>query len=76
VQHVHAEFGLEIGYVLSENSCMTLPYTRTKGVTTATNFGTKIATKAFLRDNENVITCTYNREFSWSANLEISDCKN
>ena len=41
-----------------------------RGVTMATNFGTKIAINAYkcisMRDSENVIT--YNRGFSWSAN--------
>jgi len=31
MQHVHAEFGFDIGFVLSENSSVTLPYTRDKG---------------------------------------------
>ena len=39
----------------------------------ATNFGFKIATNAYkcisMRDSENVIT--YNRGFSWSANLKV-----
>ena len=30
-RHIHAEFGFEIGFVLSGNSSMTLPYTRDKG---------------------------------------------
>ena len=41
-----------------------------RGVTMATNFGTKIAIHAYkcisMRDSENVIT--YNRGFSWSTN--------
>jgi len=41
-----------------------------RGVTMATNFGTKIAINAYkcisLRDSENVMT--YNRGFSWSTN--------
>jgi len=45
--------------VLSVNSFVTLSYTRDKG--------TIIAINAFLRDNGNVIT--YNRESSWSANV-------
>jgi len=28
---IHAEFGFEIGFVLSANSSVTLPYTRNKG---------------------------------------------
>ena len=31
MQHIHAEFGFEIGFVLSWNSCVTLTYTREKG---------------------------------------------
>ena len=68
MQHIRAEFGFEIGFVLSWNSSVILPYTRDKA--TATNFGTKIAINAYkcisMRDNENVIT--YNRGFSWSTN--------
>ena len=43
-----------------------------RGVTMATNFGTKIAINAYkcisMRESENVIT--YNRGFSWSANAK------
>jgi len=31
MQHIHAEFGFKIGYVLSGNSSMTLSYTRDEG---------------------------------------------
>jgi len=31
MQHIHAEFGFEIGFMPSGNSFMTLPYTRDKG---------------------------------------------
>jgi len=31
MQHMHAEFGFEIGFVPSGNSSVTLPYTRDKG---------------------------------------------
>ena len=31
MQHIHAEFGFEIGFVLPGNSSVTLPYTRVKG---------------------------------------------
>jgi len=31
MQHIHAEFGFEIGFVPSGNSSMTLPYARDKG---------------------------------------------
>ena len=48
MQHIHAEFGFEIGYVPSGNSSVTLPYTGQRGITTATNFGTKIAINAFI----------------------------
>jgi len=30
MQHSHAEFGFEMGFVLSWNSSVTLPYTRDK----------------------------------------------
>ena len=69
-RHIHAEFGFEIGFELSGNSSVTLPYTRERGVTMATNFATKIAINAYkwisTRDSENVIS--YNRGFSWSTN--------
>ena len=71
MQHIHAEFGFEIGFVPYGNSSMTLPYTKEqRGVTMATNFGTKIAINVYkcisMRDRENVIA--YNRGFSWSTN--------
>jgi len=53
MQHIHAEFGFEIGFVLSGNSSLTLPYPvhkAQKGVTMATNFGTIIAINAFPRE--------------------------
>jgi len=31
MQHMHAEFGFEIGFVLSGNSSVTFSYTRDKG---------------------------------------------
>jgi len=31
IQHIRAEFGFEIGFLLSWNSPVTLPYTRDKG---------------------------------------------
>jgi len=55
---------------MGEFICDTPVNKRQRGVTTATNFGTKIAINAYksisTRDNENVIT--YNRGFSWSTN--------
>ena len=70
MQHTHAEFGFEIGRVVGEFTCDTPLHKGQKGVTTAINFGTKIAINAykyiFTRDNENVITC--NRGFSLSTN--------
>ena len=50
--------------------CDTPVHKGQRGVTMATNFGTKIAINAYksmpTRDSENVIT--YNRGFSWSIN--------
>ena len=70
--HIHAEFGFEIGFMPSGNSCDTPVHKGQRGVTMATNFGTKIAINAYkwisMRDSENVIT--YNRGFSWSTNPE------
>jgi len=67
---MHPEFGFEIGLVPQEFSCDTPLHKGQRGVTIATNFGTKIAINAYkcisMRDNKNVIT--YNRGFSWSAN--------
>ena len=63
MRYIHAEFGVEIGFVLSWswNSSVTLPYTRYKGgITMATIFWTKIAINAYkcisARDNEDAIT--------------------
>jgi len=70
MQHIHAEFGFEIGFVLSGNSSDSAVHNGQRGITMATNFGTKIAINAYkcicLKDNENAIT--YNRVFSWSSN--------
>jgi len=64
-RYIHAEFGFEIGFVLSGNSPDSTVHKGQRGVTMATNFGTKIATNAHkcisTRDNENVIT--YNKGF-------------
>jgi len=53
--------------------CDTTVHKGQRGVTTATNFGTKIAINVHkcisARDNENAIT--YNREFSWSTNPKM-----
>jgi len=50
MQQIHAEFGFEIGFQLSVNSSVTLPYTRDKGVLSWQPFffASKIATKAFV----------------------------
>jgi len=77
-RHIHAEFGFEIGYVPSGNSSVTLPYTGQRGITMATNFGTKIAINAYkcisTTDNENEIT--YNGVFLVDQFKEdISGCK-
>jgi len=48
MQHIHAEFGNEIGFMPSGNSSVTLTYTRAKGAfTMATNFGTKITINGY-----------------------------
>jgi len=67
MQHAHASFCFNIGFVLSGNSSVTLAYTREKGACTMTiNIGTKVVVKAYkcisTRDDENVIT--YCRGFS------------
>jgi len=66
MQHIHAEFGFEIGFVLSRNSSVTLPYTRDKGALPwQAIFGTELAIDAYkcisTRDNKNAIT--YNMVF-------------
>ena len=70
MQHIHAEFVFWIGFVQSGNSSITLPYKGQRGVTMATNFGTKTVINAYkficTRDSENAIT--YNKGFSWSTN--------
>jgi len=69
-RHIHAEFGFEIEFVLSGNSSDSIVHKGQRGVTMATNFGTKIAINAYkcisTRDKENAIT--YNRGFSWFTN--------
>ena len=66
MQHIHAEFGFEIGFVLSGNSSDTPVHKGQRGVTMATNFGTKIAINAYkcisTIDNEKIVI-TYNRVF-------------
>ena len=47
MQHIHAEVGFEIGFVLSGNSSVTFLHKEQRGVTMATNFGTKIAITAY-----------------------------
>ena len=70
MQHIHAEFGFEIGFVLSRNSSDSTVHKGQRGVTMATNFGTKIAVNAYVcistRDNGNAII--YNMGFSWLTN--------
>ena len=51
MKHIHAQFGFAIGFVPSENSSVTLPYTRDKGVLPwQPILGTEIAINAFLRE--------------------------
>jgi len=79
MRHIHAEIGFEIGFVLSENSSVMLPYTRDKGALQRQPIlGTEIAINAYkcisTRDSENVIT--YNGVFMVGQSKEdISDCK-
>jgi len=61
MQHIHAEFGFEIGFVLSGNSSVTLAYTIDKGALPRQPIlGLKLVqmhiNAFFTRDNENVIT--------------------
>ena len=74
MHHIRAEFGYEIGFVLSGNSSVTLSYTRDKGATKQPSFGIKSLCIS-TRDSENVIT--YNGVFLCSANpkKDISVCK-
>jgi len=53
----------------SGNSSVILPYTRDEGLTTATNFGTKIAIIAHKRISakDKVNATTNSRGFSWST---------
>jgi len=80
IQHIYAEFGFEIRFVLSRNSSVTLPYTRDNGALPwQPNFGTNIAINAYkcicTRDSETVIT--YSRGFFVVEQSKeyISDCK-
>jgi len=51
MQHTNAEFGFEVGFVLSENSSVTLPYTTDKGVLPwQPILGIEIAINAFLHE--------------------------
>ena len=52
MQHIHAEFGFEIGFVHATGEFIsdTPVHKRQRGVTMATNFGTKIAIDAFLHE--------------------------
>jgi len=64
MQHIDAEFGFwDRVCAIGEFICDTPLYKGQRGVTIATNFGTKIAINAYkyisTRDNENVIS--YNR---------------
>ena len=63
MQYIHAEFGFEIGFMLS--GIQTPVHNGQRAVTMATDFGTKITIYAHqcmsARDSENAIT--YNRGF-------------
>ena len=78
MQHIHAEFGFEIKFVLSGNSSDSIVHNGQRGVTMATNFGTKIAINAYkcisTRDIEKAIT--YSTVFRGRQSKEdISDSK-
>jgi len=66
-RHIHVEFGFEIGFVVSENPSDLTVHKGQRGVTMATNLGTKIVINAYIcisaRDNGNAITD--NSGFSW-----------
>jgi len=67
MQHIHAEFGFEIGSVLSGNSSVTLRYTRDKSTLPwQPILGLKFLQMIYTSYCENMIT--YNSRFSWSAN--------
>ena len=69
MRHIHAEFGFEIWFLLSGNSPVTLLYTKDKRMLPWQAILDYNCCKCIsTRDNENVIT--YNRDFSWSANLK------
>jgi len=53
MQHIHAEFGFDIGFVLTENSSGTLLYTRDKG---ALPWQPVLELCISTTDNKNVIT--------------------
>jgi len=79
MQPIHVKFGFGIEFLgIGGFTCDTLVHMGQRGVTMATNFGTKIATNAYkcicTRNSENVII--YNRVFSWSTNpWNMSDPK-
>ena len=70
MQHIDAEFGFEIGFVVLGNSFVILPYTRYKGALPRQPIlGLKLLSthiNAFLQEITRMIT--YNRGFSWSTN--------
>jgi len=62
MRHVNAMFGFAIWMQISENSFVTLQYTRNKGALPRQQIlGQKLLYMHFWRDNENVMT--YNRAF-------------
>jgi len=78
MQHIHAEFGFEIGQYYQGAHLWHSRIQGPMGVTMAPNFGTKVAINAYkymsTRHSENVIT--YNRGFVVDQSKEdISDCK-
>jgi len=69
MRHIRAEFGYEIGFQLSANSSVTIPYTTKKGVTMATNFGTIIAIDAFLWERYQ------ERDYLWQGVFVVGQSK-
>ena len=50
MQHIHTGFGFVTGYTITEVICDTAVLKGQSGVTMATNFRTKVAINAFLRE--------------------------
>jgi len=78
MQHIHAEFGFEIGFVTSGIHRWHSRTQGTKGSTMATNFGTRIAINAFRWETTGMpllITGSLRGWPIWRRHLRLQDFK-